>query len=643
MPLLYVKIILLSVLVVTIIGITSFSLIPLADAKTYFPSIEYRTPIPPTYCIIDPLGYDESEKTRLFDITQSAIKEWNDELANFVQKYDSHPLLWEINSTVMKKSEFNSGACEIRVTFTDDEKPNDDGFTLGFFEYRIGQVNGDIEIFTKDMNDDALRVIVLHEVGHSLSLGHYVSDDNDQNERWRTQSKTAPSIMIPSINQNPVLQKITEQDLLKILSIYGKDGFYAFSKKPIPNLPPTSTPETPPKTEIIPETPKIAVKPFEFVGIEKPLIKLSDYETEMISLRGQIKDAEFFKGHNVVLTIQYPTGDVVVHKTKPNNSGYFEVPVMFDGKTFPDGIYVVHPSYMENTDTSMTFEFAMNVNLQSDVLSDEIVHPDEIKYDEIDAEFLTTYKNDELHFQIDIPKTWIIEEDDNSVWFFPGKQKNNSNVLNISYYTDVITEMSMDEQLVANERLLRTVCMNNEHCTNFKFTESFSEKKSSGFENSINYEFDIRSESADQVGSASIGQSQHIVKFREVNYGEESWTLHYLFEATTLEKISDLINNVDTTFKANPTSLEIPSWIKNNAGWWAEGQIDDNSFVQGIQFMIKENIISIPNLPESSETAESVPAWIKNNAGWWAEGQIDDNSFVKGIEYLVKVGIIQVT
>jgi len=38
-----------------------------------------------------------------------------------------------------------------------------------------------------------------------------------------------------------------------------------------------------------------------------------------------------------------------------------------------------------------------------------------------------------------------------------------------------------------------------------------------------------------------------------------------------------------------------------------------------------------------------VPTWIKNNAGWWAEGQIDDNSFVKGIEYLVKVGIIQVS
>ena len=32
----------------------------------------------------------------------------------------------------------------------------------------------------------------------------------------------------------------------------------------------------------------------------------------------------------------------------------------------------------------------------------------------------------------------------------------------------------------------------------------------------------------------------------------------------------------------------VPDWIKNNAGWWAEGQIDDQTFVNGIQFLIKE-------------------------------------------------------
>jgi hypothetical protein len=37
----------------------------------------------------------------------------------------------------------------------------------------------------------------------------------------------------------------------------------------------------------------------------------------------------------------------------------------------------------------------------------------------------------------------------------------------------------------------------------------------------------------------------------------------------------------------------IPDWIKNNAEWWAAGVIDDNSFIQGIQFLIKEGILKI--------------------------------------------------
>ena len=38
---------------------------------------------------------------------------------------------------------------------------------------------------------------------------------------------------------------------------------------------------------------------------------------------------------------------------------------------------------------------------------------------------------------------------------------------------------------------------------------------------------------------------------------------------------------------------EIPSWIKNNAGWWADGTTDDETFVLGIQFLIEEKIISL--------------------------------------------------
>jgi hypothetical protein len=91
------------------------------------------------------------------------------------------------------------------------------------------------------------------------------------------------------------------------------------------------------------------------------------------------------------------------------------------------------------------------------------------------------------------------------------------------------------------------------------------------------------------------------------------------------------------------SSSEIPAWIKNNAGWWADGQITDDDFVKGIQFLIKEKILNVPaTTPGTSTDSNEIPAWIKNNAGWWADGQITDDDFVKGIQYLVEQGIILV-
>ncbi|MDX1596814.1 MAG: hypothetical protein R3327_07750, partial [Nitrosopumilaceae archaeon] len=88
----------------------------------------------------------------------------------------------------------------------------------------------------------------------------------------------------------------------------------------------------------------------------------------------------------------------------------------------------------------------------------------------------------------------------------------------------------------------------------------------------------------------------------------------------------------------------IPKWIKNNAGWWANDEISDQTFVNAIQFLINERIIELPNTPEIPQDVQStdIPKWIKNNAGWWANDQISDSDFIKGIEYLVQQGIIQV-
>jgi tetratricopeptide (TPR) repeat protein len=50
------------------------------------------------------------------------------------------------------------------------------------------------------------------------------------------------------------------------------------------------------------------------------------------------------------------------------------------------------------------------------------------------------------------------------------------------------------------------------------------------------------------------------------------------------------------------------------------------------------NTVNKPQTPMSPK----VPEWIKNNAKWWADGQITEEDFIKGIEHLAKIGIIKV-
>ena len=99
-----------------------------------------------------------------------------------------------------------------------------------------------------------------------------------------------------------------------------------------------------------------------------------------------------------------------------------------------------------------------------------------------------------------------------------------------------------------------------------------------------------------------------------------------------------LVNRITTA----ENQYFIPNWVKNNAGWWADGQIPDSAFVQGIQFLIKEDIVVVPATESETQGGSNIPEWIKTNAGWWAEGQIDDRTFANGIEFLINVGIIVV-
>ena len=86
----------------------------------------------------------------------------------------------------------------------------------------------------------------------------------------------------------------------------------------------------------------------------------------------------------------------------------------------------------------------------------------------------------------------------------------------------------------------------------------------------------------------------------------------------------------------------VPSWIKNNAKWWSEGNIGQSDFLQGIQYLVKQNIIKVIPKSVSEEKTAKIPDWVKNTAGWWSNNQISDKEFLSSIEFLIANGIIQV-
>jgi hypothetical protein len=105
---------------------------------------------------------------------------------------------------------------------------------------------------------------------------------------------------------------------------------------------------------------------------------------------------------------------------------------------------------------------------------------------------------------------------------------------------------------------------------------------------------------------------------------------------------------------------QVPEWVKNNAEWWSQGEVDDTTFKNAIGFLIDKQIIDVPTGPnvsvsteglsvdekialeEEAERVTPIPDWVKNTAEWWYLGELSEDEFLASIEYLVKEGIIEV-
>jgi hypothetical protein len=88
--------------------------------------------------------------------------------------------------------------------------------------------------------------------------------------------------------------------------------------------------------------------------------------------------------------------------------------------------------------------------------------------------------------------------------------------------------------------------------------------------------------------------------------------------------------------------VSVPDWVRNNAEWWATGQINDSAFVSGIEFMLENNIIMVSTIPSGNVSNEEIPDWIRNNAHWWSQDLISEDEFVNSLQYLIQEGIIDI-
>ena len=87
-----------------------------------------------------------------------------------------------------------------------------------------------------------------------------------------------------------------------------------------------------------------------------------------------------------------------------------------------------------------------------------------------------------------------------------------------------------------------------------------------------------------------ISLPSHHEYFAEVYLHDELIHVTDIFHVGNHDVVVEQVDVLDVDDYVTPI---VPTWIKNNAGWWADGLIDDSSFVQGMQHLIKHRYMTI--------------------------------------------------
>jgi len=120
--------------------------------------------------------------------------------------------------------------------------------------------------------------------------------------------------------------------------------------------------------------------------------------------------------------------------------------------------------------------------------------------------------------------------------------------------------------------------------------------------------------------------------------------LHIDYRVSVTKDGDYVFGPMERLLHTSPGTITIPVKFSENGSHMIHIEVEGVLFqpipLETATFTINVGESITPSPTPTPET--SIPGWIKNNAGWWADGQIVDSAFLQGIQYLVQKGIIVV-
>ena len=134
--------------------------------------------------------------------------------------------------------------------------------------------------------------------------------------------------------------------------------------------------------------------------------------------------------------------------------------------------------------------------------------------------------------------------------------------------------------------------------------------------------------------------------------GEYKESLKYL-EKATKEKpnteiiknykkfVSDFLNRYPHVPTEKPNGLKnleeksIPKWMKTTVNWWTITKINDDTFLNSLEYLIEKNIVKVPKSVVFEDSNElKMLSVIRNNLNEWSQEKLSNEEFFKNINWL---------